>query len=41
MGSIAVVGACPKIGGINTRVGIAVKEGIGALSGIYSGGVCE
>jgi len=33
MGSIAVVRAYPKIGGINTRVGIR------ALSSVYSGGV--
>jgi hypothetical protein len=39
MGSVAVVKACPKTGGINARVGIAVKEGIRALSGIYSRGV--
>ena len=41
MGSIAIVKACPKIGSINTRVGIAVRAGIGALSSVYSGGVCE
>jgi len=41
MGGIAIVGACPKTGGINTGVGIAVREGIRALSGVYSGGVCE
>jgi len=44
--SIAAVGACPKIGGIDTGVGIALGEGIGVLSGgasssVYSGGVCE
>ena len=49
MGGVAIVRACPKIGGINTGVGIALKEGIrllfnkalfsGALSSIYSGGV--
>ena len=39
MGSIAIIKACPKIGSINTRVGIAVREGIGALSSIYSKGV--
>jgi len=39
MGSIVIVRACPKIGGINIRVGIAVKEGIGALSSVYSRGV--
>ena len=44
MGGIAVAGACPKTGGINARVGIALKEGIGAsssgaLSSVYSGGV--
>ena len=39
MGSIAIVGAYPKIGGINTKVGIAVREGIKALSGVYSRGV--
>jgi len=38
-GGIAVVGACPKTGGINTGVGIAVKKGIGASSSVYSGGV--
>ena len=32
MGGIAIVRACPKIGSINTRVGIVVREGIGALS---------
>jgi len=41
IGGIAVVRAYPETGGINTRVGIAVREGIGALSSIYSGGVCE
>ena len=41
MGSIAIVGACPKIGGINTKVGIAVREGIGALFGVQSKGVCK
>ena len=41
MGNIAAVGACPKTGGINAGVGIAVGEGIGALSSVYSGGVCE
>jgi len=41
MGGIAVAGACPKTGGINTGVGIAIGEGIGALSGVYSGGVCK
>ena len=50
-GSIAVVKACPKIGGINTGVGIVFKEGIRPLfsralfskasSGVYSGKVCE
>ena len=41
MGSIAVVGAYPKIGSINTGVGITVREGIRALSSVYSGGVCK
>jgi len=41
MGGIAVVGACPKTGGINAKVGIAVREGIRALSGVYSRGVCK
>ena len=39
--NIAVVRACPKTSGINTRVGIALKEGIKALSSIYSGKVCK
>jgi hypothetical protein len=30
-----------RVGGIDTLVGIAVGEGIGASSGVYSGGVCE
>jgi len=38
-GSIAVVRAYPETGGINARVGIAIGEGIRALSGVYSGGV--
>ena len=51
MGSIAVVKAYSKIGSIDIRVGIALKEGIRplsssalfskALSSIYSGGVCK
>ena len=51
MGGIAAVGACFKTGGINTGVGIALREGIKpssgralsgrASSGVYSGGVCE
>jgi len=40
-GGIAVVGACPETGGIDAGVGIAVREGIGASSGVYSGGVYE
>jgi hypothetical protein len=41
MGGIAIVGACPEIGGIDARVGIAVRKGIRALSGVYSRGVCK
>ena len=32
MGGVAVVKACPKTGGINAGVGIALKEGIRLLS---------
>ena len=41
MGSIAIVRAYPKIGGINTGVGIAIREGIRALSGVYSREICK
>ena len=42
--NIAIVRACREKGGINAKIGIALKEGIralsgGALFGIYSGGV--
>ena len=32
IGGIAIVRACPETGGINASVGIALKEGIRALS---------
>ena len=41
MGGVAAVGTCPEIGGINTRVGITVKEGIEALPSVYSRRVCK
>ena len=41
MGSIAVVKPCPKRGGINTRVGIVIGEGIRASSSVYNGEVCK
>jgi hypothetical protein len=41
MGGVATVRACLEIGSINTGVGITVGEGIGASSGVYSGGVCK
>ena len=39
MGGIAAVGTYPKTNSIDTKVGITVKEGIGASSSVYSGGV--
>ena len=36
MGSVAIVRACPKIGSINTKVGITIRESIRALSSVYS-----
>jgi len=32
IGNIAAVKACPKTGSINTKIGIALKKGIKALS---------
>ena len=50
-GGIAAVKSYPEINSINARVGITLKKGIrplssralssGALSSIYSGGVCK
>ena len=39
MGGVVIVRAYSKIGSINARVGIAVKENIKALSSVYSKGV--
>jgi hypothetical protein len=39
MGSVVVVKAYSKTGGINAGVGIAIKKGIRASSSVYSGGV--